>query len=59
MPTNKFVGQKIDYSFAAISETDLTGQVRRSRTTPGAIQLPLADVKSLPLTEADFESLLR
>ncbi len=59
LPADKTAGQEIDYGYGQISEIDVAGQVRRRFTTPGAIQLPLNDDKTPPLTEADFESLLR
>ena len=59
VPAGEIAEREVAYGLGAISETDLTGHIRRARTTAGAIEMPLIDFKSPPLTEADFEPMLR
>jgi|GEM_PF-1563109 len=57
VPVAMIARPEVDYGFVDTSETDLTGRVRRARTTPRAFEMPRIDFVNQPIIEADLEPL--
>ena len=54
LPAGTWAQRSVAYPFGNIVNTDITGAQRSAQTTPGAIQMPLMDVRYRPLSVNDF-----
>ncbi len=54
VPASGLAKRTATYDQAGVTTTDIAGQPRRPRTTPGAIQAPAGAWRQRPLTEQDF-----